>query len=110
MIDFFLFFLVKAFQQLLRILPERLSAFAGLFLGRLGYYSLRRRRATAVNNARRISPDISDAEARLTARQCFEKLGVNFVELLMYPYLKKKEHEDHYDRGISYNPFTLKLD
>lgn len=39
------------------------------------------------------------------------------VEILLTPvtyvitgFLKKKEHEDHYDRGISYNPFTLKLD
>ncbi len=38
------------------------------------------------------------------------------VEILFTPityvfvgFLKKKEHEDHYDRGISYNPFTLKL-
>lgn len=39
------------------------------------------------------------------------------VEILFTPityifvgFLKKKEHEDHYDRGISYNPFSLKVD
>jgi len=38
------------------------------------------------------------------------------VEILFTPvtyvfvgFLKKKENEDHYDRGISYNPFTLKI-
>ena len=37
------------------------------------------------------------------------------VEILFTPatylivgFLKRKEHEDHYDHGISYNPFTLK--
>ena len=38
------------------------------------------------------------------------------VEILFTPFtylivgfLKKKENEDHYDHGISYNPFTLKI-
>jgi uncharacterized integral membrane protein (TIGR00697 family) len=39
------------------------------------------------------------------------------VEILLTPvtyifvgFLKKKEHEDHYDHGISYNPFSLKIE
>lgn len=38
------------------------------------------------------------------------------IEILFTPvtyvfvgFLKKKEHEDHYDKGISYNPFSMKL-
>ena len=31
------------------------------------------------------------------------------VTYLFVGFLKKKEQEDHYDRGISYNPFTLKI-
>jgi hypothetical protein len=39
------------------------------------------------------------------------------IEILFTPFtyifvnfLKKKEHEDHYDKGISYNPFSLNLE
>ncbi len=31
------------------------------------------------------------------------------VTYLFVGFLKRKEHEDHYDHGISYNPFTLKV-
>ena len=41
------------------------------------------------------------------------KCGVEIVftpaTYMIVDFLKKKEHEDHYDRGISYNPFTLKI-
>jgi queuosine precursor transporter len=28
---------------------------------------------------------------------------------LLINFLKKREHEDHYDHGISYNPFTMEV-
>jgi len=31
------------------------------------------------------------------------------VTYAVVKFLKKKEHEDHYDHGISYNPFTMKI-
>lgn len=89
MTDLFLIAAIKAFQAFLRVLPERLSRFIGIALGRLGFLVLGRRRRVAVDNVRRIVPDASDATARTTARACFEKLGINFIEVLLFPFLSK---------------------
>jgi Kdo2-lipid IVA lauroyltransferase/acyltransferase len=78
--------------MLLRALPERLSRLTGVSLGRLGFFFLKKRRAVAVANARRISPALSSSEATKVARRCFENLGVNFVEILLFPYIKKEEY------------------
>ncbi len=91
MIDFFLILVIKTFQALLHILPERLSCYAGVSLGRLGFLLLKRRRNVAIANAMRISPGISRSAAFATARACFEKLGVNFIETLLFPYVKKSD-------------------
>jgi Kdo2-lipid IVA lauroyltransferase/acyltransferase len=96
LIDTILLSLIRAFQLLLRALPERLSRFMGVFLGRLGFLFLKKRRAVAVANARRISPALSVSEATEVARRCFENLGVNFIEVLLFPYLKKEEYPSRF--------------
>ncbi len=42
-------------------------------------------------NVRRIVRGVSDAQAEAVVRSCFEKLGTNFVELLLIPYLPKED-------------------
>ncbi len=74
------------------MLPERLSRLIGIALGRLGFLFLSRRRRVAIDNVRRIVPDVSDAAARATARACFEKLGINFIEVLLFPFLRKEDY------------------
>ena len=91
MVDFLLILVVRAFQEFLRMLPERLSSRIGASVGRLGYLFLKRRRNVAIFNAMRISPGISREAAGRTARACFEKLGVNFIETLLFQYLKKSD-------------------
>ncbi len=57
---------------------------------------LRRRGRVAADNARRISPDLSPSQAVSVARRCFEKLGVNFIESLLFPFLPKEEYEKRF--------------
>jgi Kdo2-lipid IVA lauroyltransferase/acyltransferase len=78
--------------MLLRAFPERLSRFSGVLLGRLGFCLLKERRSIATANAQRILPALSAHEACAIARRCFENLGVNFVEVLLFPYLRKEEY------------------
>ncbi|MGA3173323.1 MAG: lysophospholipid acyltransferase family protein [Syntrophorhabdales bacterium] len=93
MIDFLLIFLIKGFQQFLRALPERACRRAGMVLGRLGFLLLKGRRRVAVANLKRISPALSRSQARALARSCFEKLGVNLLETLLFPYVPKGEYD-----------------
>lgn len=65
----------------------------GAMLGRLGFLFLAKRRRVATDNARRISPALSPLQARFVARSCFEKLGVNFLESLLFPYVPKEEYD-----------------
>lgn len=74
------------------MLPERLSYFTGVTVGRLGFLFLRDRRRVAIDNVQRIIPGIAKPEARRVARSCFEKLGVNFVEVMLFPFIKKSEY------------------
>jgi Kdo2-lipid IVA lauroyltransferase/acyltransferase len=104
LIDTILLSLIKAFQMLLRAFPEGLSRSTGVFLGRVGFLILKRRRAIAIANARLISPGLSAAEAGKTARRCFENLGVNFIEVLLFPFVKKEEYSSRFhleNRGLA---------
>jgi len=91
LIDFLLILVVRAFQGFLRVLPERLSYCIGTSLGRIGFLLLKSRRKVAIANAMRISPGISRETAQHTARVCFEKLGVDLIEALLFQYLKKSD-------------------
>ena len=91
MVDFLLILVVRAFQGFLRVLPERLSYCIGTSLGKIGFLLLKSRRKVAIANAMRISPGISREMAQHTARVCFEKLGVDLIEALLFQYLKKSD-------------------
>ncbi|MGD0230687.1 MAG: lysophospholipid acyltransferase family protein [Syntrophorhabdales bacterium] len=91
-VDFFLICLIRAFQQVLRVLPERVCVAMGVLMGRLGYLFLRKRRLVAIANVMRISPGISLSRAEALARSCFEKLGVNLFETLLFQYIPPGEY------------------
>ena len=91
MFDFLLILVIRALSGLLHLFPERFSCYLGVSLGRLGFLFLRRRRNVAIANAMRISPGISRASASVTARTCFEKLGVDLIEALLFQYVKKSD-------------------
>ncbi len=74
------------------MLPERLSHSLGRAIGRLGFLFLHERRRIAIDNVCRIVPGVSRAQARATARACFEKLGTNFIEILLFPFIPKEDY------------------
>jgi KDO2-lipid IV(A) lauroyltransferase len=91
-VDLLIVFLLKLFQQSLRILPERLQYGLGVFLGRLGFLLFRSRRAIAVRNIRRAFPHFDDRKVSTIALHSFEKLGLNFMELLLIPFIKQEDY------------------
>jgi Kdo2-lipid IVA lauroyltransferase/acyltransferase len=90
-LDLLLISFIKTFQQFLRLLPERMQASTGASLGRLTFKLLRERRAVAISNVARVFPNLSKKERESIATGCFEKLGINFVESLIVPYISDQE-------------------
>lgn len=90
--DILFFSILKGFQQFLRVLPENAACATGELLGGAAYLILKKRRLIAVANLRRIRANSTDAEARRIVRACFQKLGVNFVETLLMPYINREEY------------------
>ncbi len=91
LVDLPLLLIIKIFQQFMRVLPEACAAWVGAFLGWLAFCFLKWRREIATANVHRMFKDISDEQARNVVRSCFEKLGINLVEMLLVPYLSKEE-------------------
>jgi len=96
LVDLFLIFLIKSFQQSLRVLPERGQRGTGVFLGRTAFCLLAKRRKIAVSNIRRAFRHYSENEAVDLARRCFEKLGINLVESLLLPYVPRDEYAERF--------------
>jgi Kdo2-lipid IVA lauroyltransferase/acyltransferase len=90
-LDLLFLSLIKLFQQFLRILPETCAARVGMLIGRIALTLLSRRRKIALANVKKINVHLSDAQAKAVVRSCFEKLGINFVELLLVPYVRKED-------------------
>jgi KDO2-lipid IV(A) lauroyltransferase len=96
MVDLLLICFIKAFQQFLRLLPEKACILTGVMLGRSGFLFLGKRRRVAIDNARRISPALSPSQAKSVARSCFEKLGINSLETLLFPFVPKEEYDKRF--------------
>jgi Kdo2-lipid IVA lauroyltransferase/acyltransferase len=94
--DILFFSIVKGFQQFLRLLPEKAAAGVAGLLGGAAYFVLARRRQIAIVNVRRILSNSTDAQARQVVRACFRKLGINFVETLLMPYIGKEEYPQRF--------------
>jgi Kdo2-lipid IVA lauroyltransferase/acyltransferase len=71
--------------------PERSSCFMGILLGKIAYFCLAKRRNVAIDNALRINPVLTRQDARQVAKSSFEKLGIDFIEILLFPFLSKDE-------------------
>jgi KDO2-lipid IV(A) lauroyltransferase len=95
-VDFFLIFLIKIIQRILHMFPESICTRIGKGLGRIGFCFFGTRRRVAMANARRIDPSISPADAQAVARRCFETLGVNLIESLLFSYVPQDEYKDRF--------------
>ncbi|HNZ58268.1 MAG TPA: hypothetical protein PLT06_02205 [Syntrophorhabdaceae bacterium] len=95
-IDSVLIFILKLFQLLIRILPEKARYGVGIFFGRIAYYILKSRRDVAISNIRRVFANSDTSWQKRIAKKCFENMGVNFVELLLVPHLSETECDDRF--------------
>lgn len=94
--DILLFSLLRGFQQFLRLLPERWACGIGALLGRGAASLLKERRRIATVNVKKIMPNATDTEAKRVVKSCFRKLGINFVETLLLPYVKKEDYAQRF--------------
>jgi len=94
--DILFFSILKGFQQVLRVLPENAACTTGELLGVASYFILKKRRLIAIANLRRIRTNATEAEERLIVRNCFRKLGINFIETLLMPYIAKEEYPQRF--------------
>jgi Kdo2-lipid IVA lauroyltransferase/acyltransferase len=95
-IDFLLIFIVKTLQQIIRIFPEHMQRATGVIFGRLAFFILKGRKKIAISNIKRAFKNIDHRKATKIAKQNFEKLGINFVEMLMVPYVPKSEYNSRF--------------
>jgi KDO2-lipid IV(A) lauroyltransferase len=95
-IDSFLIFFIRCFQQALRILPETAQRAVGVGVGRLAFLFLKERRQVALSNIKRVFPLWTEEEIGGTARKCFENLGVNLVESLLVPFLPEEAYRERF--------------
>jgi len=90
------------------MLPEGFSCSIGRGMGTVGFRLFAERRQVAIENATRILPGIPKTEARLIALRCFQNLGINIVESLLFPYLAPESYRsrfriegaDHMDEAL----------
>ncbi len=90
-IDRFLILIIKSFQQILRVLPEKTCNSVGRCIGKLAFVVLQRRRNIACINIKRVFNELTDKEVMNLAKSNFEKLGINVIEFLLMPFIPKKE-------------------
>lgn len=95
-IDLILITTLKILQQTLRFLPEDIQQKTGIFFGRLGFLFLKGRRNVAIANVRRVFRDYDEKRAAETVKSCFEKLGTNFIEVILMPYLPKEQYSERF--------------
>jgi len=86
--DLFVLCLIRLFQCLLFFLPEGAKEIVGLYIGRACFLLLKERRSVALRNVGRVFKALKEGERRDLVRRCFERMGVNFVELLCLPFVK----------------------
>jgi KDO2-lipid IV(A) lauroyltransferase len=87
-VDCILIFVIKSFQQVLRVLPEKAQLSIGIFIGKLAFILLRTRKKVALSNIKRVFTGLSDKEIKATAKSNFEKLGTNVIEFLLMPFIE----------------------
>jgi len=70
--------------------------YLGIFLGRTAFYILQERRRVALKNIARVFNHITKEERKEIARRSFEKLGINFIESLVIPYVPVDEYKERF--------------
>lgn len=82
MIDSVLYYLLLGFTRIVRVVPVRMVAAVGRFVGGLVYFLDARHRGVALENLRRCFPGMAERERRGIAREHFRRLGENFISAI----------------------------
>jgi len=78
------------------MLPESLQARLGAVLGRIAFSILKGRRQVALRNIARVFPHVTENERRSLALRSFEKLGINFIETLVMPFIPHAAYKERF--------------
>jgi KDO2-lipid IV(A) lauroyltransferase len=81
------FILFSLFGCLIRLMPLRLAQSFGRFIGSLGYFIARRRRAIAIDNLTHAFPGKSQNEIKKIALGAFQNYAISISEFLWFPRL-----------------------
>ncbi len=95
-LDYSALFLIKTFQVFLRLLPEKLQSATGILFGRAAFFLLQSRRRIALKNIGRVFPHLHNNDRKAIALRCFENLGVNFIELLLIPFVPQAAYRERF--------------
>jgi len=85
-----IYYLLRIAASLLILFPLYIGVYIGSILGRLAYYLVVKERSKTIANLRlAFGKEKSEAEIRRIARQVFENLGKNLIELINFPKINK---------------------
>lgn len=92
-----IYYLLRIAASILILFPLYIGLYIGSILGRLAYYLAAKERSKTIANLRlAFGKEKSEAEIRCIARQVFENLGKNLIELINFP----KINESNIDKLI----------
>ncbi|MCX5693437.1 MAG: ELM1/GtrOC1 family putative glycosyltransferase [Candidatus Omnitrophica bacterium] len=94
-IDFLGFIIVKSFSMLLWCIPLRPALWIGRRMGDAVHCFNLKRRMIAYANLKAAFPEKSSAELKRINKAHFENLGMNIIELLKLPVMRKDYFESH---------------
>jgi len=77
-------------------MPEKAQHGAGISMGRLAFLFLKKRRMIALSNLRRVFRNMDDKGIGDIAEACFERLGINFVESILMPYVSREDRIERF--------------
>jgi len=85
-----IYYLLRIAAFILILFPLHIGLYIGFILGRLVYYMVAKERSKTIANLKlAFGKEKSEAEIRRIARQVFENLGKNLIELINFPKINK---------------------
>lgn len=90
LIDYCLYFLVKAISSIVRFIPIGLSVSIGRVFGFMAFYLLRRKRRIAYKNLKMAFPDYPPRKINSILKQTFMNCAQHFIEIFYMPWIDEK--------------------
>jgi len=100
LVSYLVYFLVRLFLCLFRMLPRPLGTGLIRVLANCAYYLFSRHRHIAAVNLRIAFPEMPEHERNRIARRSFQNTGLNLLEVSRLPYLSR----NNIDSLVAYDP------